>query len=1482
MDMPSANEGIRADYPNRDDRYAQRQQIRNENNPATDLSMNEPASNLDADSISYVNVERSDTRRTEGGYGETEGNAVDIDGAIERYQSIRRELTAQSRRKSSIAASTAAAANAANADVEKGEQQDFDLTEYLTEQHSQIMAAGLKPKNMGVIWKNLTVQGLGADAKVISTNWTWITSFVQFWKWGKHKGTDFTILKDNNGFCKAGEMLLVLGRPGAGCTSLLRVLANMRASYTSIDGEVSYGGIDAEEFGKHFRGEVCYNEEEDLHYPTLTTQQTLRFALKNKTPGKRLPGESKSEFIDKLLYMLGNMLGLTKQMNTMVGNAFVRGLSGGERKRLSIAEQMTTRSSINCWDCATRGLDASSALDYVRSLRIMTDILNKTTISTLYQASDSIFHLFDKVMVLDEGRCIYFGPTSTAKDFFVDMGFYCPDRKSTPDFLTGLCNMNEREYREGYEGNVPLNSLQFEKVYRESTLYAKMMQERDEYEQKINQDRPAETFREAFSDAHQKHAPKHSPFVATYLEQVKALTVRQFQLILGDKGALVSRYGGVVVKGLIMASVFFMMPQDATGAFSRGGAFLFSLLFNALIAQSELAAFMQGRRVLEKHKHFALYHPSAFYIATVIADIPLALIQVIIFEICVYFMMGLQLEAGRFFTFFIVLVMTNLCMNGFFRFWGAVSPNFFTASQLSSILLIAALIYCGYQIPYTQMHPWLFWIYWINPLAYGYKALISDEMRNLHFSCEGANSVPYGPTYTDQQYKSCILPGAAPGASYILGDDYLAVNYGYYVWQRWINFVAVVLFFFFFTILTALAMEYVDLQKEGSITKVYKKGCAPEADSDEKLMQQVTTVNDQEMEAVTDGTTFSWHHIDYTVPVKGGTRQLLNDVAGIVKPGNLTALMGSSGAGKTTLLDVLAKRKTIGKIEGNIYLNGEALADDFERITGYCEQMDVHNPNATVREALRFSAYLRQPQEVSKEEKDDYVEQIIVLMEMQKIADALIGDLEAGIGISVEERKRLTIATELVGKPKLLFLDEPTSGLDAQSSYNIVRFIRKLADAGWPVLCTIHQPSATLFEHFDHLLLLMRGGRTAYFGEIGKDSRTMIDYFESNGGPKCSPQANPAEYILECVGAGTAGKSTKDWADVWAGSPQAEALEQELEHIHSTVDHTATRKVTTYALPFWEQLKLVYMRMNVSWWRCPTYNMGRLFNVCFIGLISGFSFWKLGNTPADMQNRMFSVFTTLLMSNALIILAQPRFMQERMWFRREYASKYYGWAPFALSCVLVEIPYLIVLGTIFLFCFYWTAGLQNESDRVGFFYIHFIMFLFYSVSLGFTIASFSATPPMAAVINPFFTSILILFAGIMQPPSAMPHFWSAWMYWLDPYHYLIEGLVVNVMDGVEVVCGEGDYLVINAPPGQTCGEYMQEFFNNGGPGYLGNPDATGSCNYCQYKTGNDFYEERIGWNFSNRWRNFGILCAYTVFNVMLFMFFVFLFRKQKR
>ncbi|KAI9277795.1 ABC-2 type transporter-domain-containing protein [Sporodiniella umbellata] len=1439
----------------------------------------------DGDEIrSYNKHQSSDastTTITEKEYGcrDTFGedvNRINVAEAKIEFEELRRELSRKSHRTESKA--------------EEGQAEDFDLTEFLHGMHLEQEQHGHKRKNLGVSWKDLQVEGLGADAYTIPTVLSYISEFVAFWKLFQpaKNCSKKTILQGLTGCCRDGEMLLVLGRPGAGCTSFLKVIANMRDSYTHVGGTVNYGGIDPDTFSKKYRGQVCYNEEEDQHYPTLTTKQTLEFALRTKTPGRRIPGESKADFVDRILYLLGSMLGLTKQMNTMVGNAFVRGLSGGERKRLSIAEQMTTRSTINCWDCSTRGLDAASALDYVKSLRIMTDIFKTTTIATLYQASNSIFHVFDKLLLLDEGHVMYFGPVDSAKQYFEDLGFYCSPRKSTPDFLTGLCNPLEREFKPGFENTAPSHASQFQERFFASELYQHMLRDYELYEEEVREINKGKDFEEAVKEEHQKRASKKTPYIASFYQQVKALTIRQHRLLIKDQEALISRYGTILIQSLITASCFYLLPLTGSGAFSRGGAIFFLVIYNTFMSQSELVRFLMGRPILEKHKQYALYRPSAFYISQVIMDIPYNFAQVFIYEIICYFMMGLNLTAGKFFTSFVTLFFLSMCMNGFFRFFGSITSSFFLATQVTGVLLIAFTSYTGYTIPFKKMHPWLSWIYYINPITYTYKALISNEMGGQLYSCDGlGNAVPSGPGYDDWNYKVCTMQGGQPGEAFVSGDSYLRTALDYDSSQIWApDFLVVFGFFVLFTALTALSMEWLKLKKSASLTKLYLPGKAPkqrtlEEENERRRKQNEVTEN---MDGASSGTTFSWHNIDYTVPVKGGQLQLLNHVSGIVKPGHLTALMGSSGAGKTTLLDVLARRKTIGVIEGNVFLNGEALMNDFERLTGYCEQMDIHQPMVTVRESLYFSAQLRQPAEVSVKEKRAYVEQIIQLLEMEDIADAQVGDVESGFGISIEERKRLTIAMELVGKPQLLFLDEPTSGLDAQSSYNIIRFIRKLADAGWPVLCTIHQPSSILFEHFDHLLLLVRGGRTAYYGEIGKDARTMIEYFQSNGGPQCSPDANPAEYILEVVGAGTAGKATRDWAEVWAESQQAKALEEELSAIDQSAVVKPSRKAHTYSAPFLTQFRLVFGRMSLAYWRSPDYNIGRFVNIAFTALLSGFTFWKLGSSSSDMMNKVFAFFSTFIMAFTMVILAQPKFMTERTFFRKEYASRYYSWVTWGLSAILVEIPYALFFAAIFMFGFYWTVGMKNTPEACGYFYIMFAIMISWAVTLGFVIAAIAELPTMAAVLNPLALTILILFCGMLQFPKNLPKFWSSWMYWVDPFHYYVEGLIVNELSGFEITCTDEDLLRFTPPPGQTCAAYTERFFSFGSPGYIVNPSATQpeQCGYCAYKSGTEFYELNMEWNAANKWRDLGVLIAFFIFNILLFLVLVYFKRKARR
>lgn len=254
------------------------------------------------------------------------------------------------------------------------------------------------------------------------------------------------------------------------------------------------------------------------------------------------------------------------------------------------------------------------------------------------------------------------------------------------------------------------------------------------------------------------------------------------------------------------------------------------------------------------------------------------------------------------------------------------------------------------------------------------------------------------------------------------------------------------------------------------------------------------------------------------------------------------------------------------------------------------QQQDLHLETTTVREALRFSAYLRQPKSISKEEKDAFVEDVIHMLNMEDFSEAIVGN--PGEGLNVEQRKLLTIGVELAAKPALLiFLDEPTSGLDSQSSWSIVAFLRKLADSGQAVLCTIHQPSAILFQEFDRLLFLMKGGKTIYFGEIGQNSRTLLDYFERNGAPPCDDDANPAEYMLEICGK----KADQDWSEVWKMTPEAKEVQAELDRIHEAKKEATSDQDSTseFALPLTAQIYHVTARVFQQYWRTPSYITGK-------------------------------------------------------------------------------------------------------------------------------------------------------------------------------------------------------------------------------------------------------------------------------------------------
>lgn len=284
----------------------------------------------------------------------------------------------------------------------------------------------------------------------------------------------------------------------------------------------------------------------------------------------------------------------------------------------------------------------------------------------------------------------------------------------------------------------------------------------------------------------------------------------------------------------------------------------------------------------------------------------------------------------------------------------------------------------------------------------------------------------------------------------------------------------------------------------------------------------------------------------------------------------------------------------MGVVTGQMLVDGRPRDSSFQRKTGYVQQQDLHLATSTVREALNFSALLRQPPHYSRHEKLEYVDTVISMLGIKEYSDAVIG--VPGEGLNVEQRKRLTIGVELAARPQLLlFLDEPTSGLDSQTSWSVCNLMEKLTKSGQAILCTIHQPSAMLFQRFDRLLLLAKGGKTVYFGDIGKNSKEVVDYFVRHGAAPLPSGANPAEYMLEVIGASPGAHTETDWPVVWRQSPEYQDVQEELTRLCAgrSAQAQSTSKVPSsyaeFAAGMGTQLFEVTKRAFQQYWRTPAY-----------------------------------------------------------------------------------------------------------------------------------------------------------------------------------------------------------------------------------------------------------------------------------------------------
>lgn len=633
-------------------------------------------------------------------------------------------------------------------------------------------------------------------------------------------------------------------------------------------------------------------------------------------------------------------------------------------------------------------------------------------------------------MVLYSGRQIYFGPIDDAADYFYNLGFARPSDATTPDFLTSLTSPKERVIRDGWQGKTPNTPEEFAAAWASSDMAKRLNEDIQTYE---SRHLPPQT---STTSSHLASA------VAESGRQVSACLSRAQKRFLNNPSPVISNIVANAVLGVIIGSAFYHLAQNSDSLQSRSILLFFIAMLNSFLPAFEVDVMWEQRPIVEKQHRYNFYYPFIHHLAVILFDFPAKILLTLFLHVPVYFMTNLRRSADSFFTYWIFMLVNIVTMSMLFRMIGAVSRSRNATMIPVPILTLLCVVYTGFVVPPPYMVPWLGWFRFINPIAYTYESLMVNELHGRLFPC--STSIPAGPAYSNiaESDKLCSQVGRINGTNQVSGSEFLHIKYGYVHSHLWRNMGILVAMLVIFGACHFVASEYILAEKSRGEVLQYKslsrqgihdeEAEVPSSDGAHASEKKSAVEPTPEWQATVDvqpamstSNVFHWNNICYDVKVKKGKRTLLHEINGWVKPGTLTALMGSTGAGKTTLLDALAGRAMPGQLSGTVSIDGK-LRDSSpgsQRRIGYVQQNDIHLPTATVREALQFSALLRQSSSHTKADKLAYVETILDTLEMTSYADAMVG--MPGEGLNVEQRKRLSIGVEMVARPDLvLFLGE--------------------------------------------------------------------------------------------------------------------------------------------------------------------------------------------------------------------------------------------------------------------------------------------------------------------------------------------------------------------------------------------------------------------------------------------------------------------------
>ncbi|KAL5135188.1 Pleiotropic drug resistance protein 1 [Glycine soja] len=1263
--------------------------------------------------------------------------------------------------------------------------------------NSELYRVGIDLPTIEVRFENLSIEAEArAGTRALPTFTNFIVNILEGLLNSLHvlpnRKQHLNILEDVSGIIKPGRMTLLLGPPSSGKTTLLLALAGKLDPKLKFSGKVTYNGHGMNEFVP--QRTAAYVNQNDLHVAELTVRETLAFSARVQGVGPRYDllaelsrrekeanikpdpdidaymkavaseGQKANMITDYIL----RILGLEVCADTVVGNAMLRGISGGQRKRVTTGEMLVGPAKALFMDEISTGLDSSTTFQIVNSLKQYVHILKGTTVISLLQPAPETYNLFDDIILLSDSHIVYQGPREHVLEFFELMGFKCPQRKGVADFLQEVTSRKDQEQYWAHK----------DQPYRFVTA--------KEFSEAHKSFHIGRSLGEELATEFDK-SKSHPAALTTKMygvgkwELLKACLSREYLLMKRNSFVYTFKLCQLAVLAIIAMTIFLRteMHRDSV---THGGIYVGALFYGVVVIMfnglAELSMVVSRLPVFYKQRDYLFFPSWVYALPAWILKIPLTFVEVGVWVFLTYYAIGFDPYVGRLFRQYLVLVLVNQMASALFRLVAAVGREMTVALTLGSFTLAILFAMSGFVLSKENIKKWWLWGFWISPMMYGQNAMVNNEFlgkRWRHFLPNSTEALGVeilkSRGFFTQSYWYWIGVGALIGYT-------LLFNFGYILALTYLN---------------PLGKHQAVISEEPQINDQSgdsKKGTNVLKNIQRSFSQHSNRVrNGKSLSGSTSPETnhnrtrgmilpsephsITFDDVTYSVdmPVEMRNRGVVEDklallkgVSGAFRPGVLTALMGVTGAGKTTLMDVLAGRKTGGYIGGNITISGYPKKQEtFARISGYCEQNDIHSPHVTVYESLLYSAWLRLSPEINADTRKMFIEEVMELVELKALRNALVG-LPGINGLSTEQRKRLTIAVELVANPSIIFMDEPTSGLDARAAAIVMRTVRNTVDTGRTVVCTIHQPSIDIFESFDELLLMKQGGQEIYVGPLGHHSSHLINYFEGiQGVNKIKDGYNPATWMLEVSTSAKEMELGIDFAEVYKNSELYRRNKALIKELSTPAPGSKDLYFPSqYSTSFLTQCMACLWKQHWSYWRNPLYTAIRFLYSTAVAAVLGSMFWDLGS-KIDKQQDLFNAMGSMYAAVLLIGIKNANAVQPVVAVERT---------------VLIELPYVLVQAVVYGIIIYAMIGFEWTVTKV-FWYLFFMYFTFLTFTY-YGMMSVAVTPNqhISSIVSSAFYAVWNLFSGFIVPRPRIPVWWR-WYSWANPVAWSLYGLVAS-------------------------------------------------------------------------------------------------------